>query len=297
MANELTPDQEQPITAGEALAQARESLAGLEDGSLTAQALLAHVLDEARASALAHPERPLTAEQARHYQALVARAAAGTPLAYLTGEREFCGLALWVTPAVLVPRPESELLVELAVAALGRKAQGSRARPRVLDVGTGSGCLAVAIATRAPNAAMWATDLSAEALGVARRNAQRHGLANRIRFTQGDLLAALPAGVPRFDVVVANLPYIDSAELAGLPVAQHEPRLALDGGPGGLGLVGRLLAQARPYLAPGGLMLLEIGAGQGPAAERLAQAALPGARTRVHADWAGHDRVLAVELG
>jgi release factor glutamine methyltransferase len=248
-------------------------------------------LGQARATLLAHPERPLSPEPGRELAALVERAAAGTPLAYLTGEREFCGLALWVSPAVLVPRPESELLVTLAAAALA-----GRARPRVLDVGTGSGCLAIAIAQAVPAAAVWASDLSAEALALARRNAERHGLANRIHFAQGDLLAALPPGAPPFDVIVANLPYIDSAELARLPVAQHEPKLALDGGPGGLTLVERLLAQARPFVTAGSHLLLEIGAGQGPAAVALAQAAFPGARVAVQADFAGLDRVLAIEL-
>jgi release factor glutamine methyltransferase len=296
VANGFSPDLAQPITAGEALAYARARLAGLEDGSLTAQVILAHVLGEPRASVLAHPERALPAQQGRAYAALVARAAAGTPLAYLTGEREFCGLALWVSPAVLVPRPESEQLVDLAVAALQRQAPPGQAPPRLLDVGTGSGNLAVAIAAQVPQAVVWATDLSAEALALARRNASRHGLASRINFAQGDLFAALPPGTPPFDVIVANLPYIDSAELAALAVARHEPALALDGGPGGLALVGSLLAQAPAHLVPGGVALLEIGAGQGPAAAALAWAACPGAAVAVHSDLAGLDRVLAVEL-
>ncbi len=262
---------------------------------------MGHVLGLSRAQVLARPEHRLTADQAAVYAALVARVAAGEPLAYLTGRREFCGLDFEVDQNVLVPRPETELLVELAL-------KLSPAPRRLVDVGTGSGCIAVTLAARLPGAAITAVDVSPAALRLARRNAERHGVAGRIRFALADLLKEIPSSINGelsfplielggFDLLAANLPYIDSDELKTLPVAAHEPRLALDGGPGGLRLVERLLGQARGALRPGGTALLEIGAGQGPRAGALAQVAFPGAGVRVHPDLAGLDRVLEINTG
>jgi release factor glutamine methyltransferase len=276
------------------------SASAADSPALTAQVLLAHVLGLSRARLLAHPELRLSSAQQAEYDRLIARAALGEPLAYLTGVREFYGLDFAVEPGVLVPRPETELLVDLALARRPR---------RILDVGTGSGCIAVALAVRLPSALVTALDLSPAALDLARRNAARHGVAPRLTLLESDLLTALhptadfrPAqGASDFQVLAANLPYVDRAELAGLPVARHEPWLALDGGPGGLVLVARLLrqvaewpARALPLLPPGAALLLEIGAGQGPAALALASAAFPAAQCRIHPDSAGHDRVLEV---
>ncbi|MCC7359945.1 MAG: peptide chain release factor N(5)-glutamine methyltransferase [Anaerolineales bacterium] len=275
-------------SAADALRAAVTALANTPSAAdapaLTAQALLAAVLGLSRAQLLAHPERMLSAAEQAAFAPALARAAAGEPLAYILGRREFYGLDLEVTPAVLVPRPETERLVELAVA---------RAPRRALDVGTGSGCIAVALAVNAPGVSVMALDVSPAALAVAARNAQRHGVSDRITFAQSDLLAALPP-VPAYDLLCANLPYIDTDELRALPVAAHEPRLALDGGPGGLRLIERLLAQAPPCLAPGAALLLEIGAGQGPRALALAQAAFPGANAAIVPDLAGLDRVLTI---
>jgi release factor glutamine methyltransferase len=292
-------------SAGAGLLQAAaERLAVCDDHPrLTAQALMAHVMGVDRAWLLAHPARQPTPEQAERFQQLADRAARGEPLAYLTGRREFYGLDFEVDARVLVPRPETELLVDLAAAA----------RPqRIVEVGTGSGCIAVALAVRLPQAHIAAGDIAADGLDVARRNAERHGVAERIHFAQGDLLeaflapaagagqttAALPAAFFPCDLLVANLPYIDSHELARLPVARHEPRLALDGGPGGLVLVDRLLAQAAAARAvgPGGQILLEIGAGQGAAAAALARSAWPLAAVSIKRDLAGLERVLAIRL-
>jgi release factor glutamine methyltransferase len=288
-----------------ALQFARARLSTLDDAAITATALLAHVLKLTRAQVLARVETPLTAEQARAFEGLVDRAALGEPLAYLTGRREFCGLDFDVDVNVLVPRPETERLVELAIAARPRRA---------LDVGTGSGCIAVALAVHLPQAAITASDLSPQALEVARHNAQRHSVEQHIQFIQSDLLdflhsptsPILPSKIvspptsplpPPFDLICANLPYIDRDELRGMPVARFEPRLALDGGPGGLALIQRLLGQAPAALAPGGLVLLEIGAEQGPAATELARAAFPAAGVRVERDLAGLDRVLVIGPG
>jgi release factor glutamine methyltransferase len=287
-------------SAAEALGQAALALADTDAPAITAQALLGHVLGLDRAQVLARPERALSAAEQAAFAALAARAARGEPLAYLTGAREFCGLSFEVNADVLVPRPETELLVELAL----RLSPPPR---RIVDVGTGSGCLAVTLALWLPEARVTAVDVSRAALAVARRNAQRHGVAGRVDFLQADLLQGFagldgrqrhlpPSNQADINLIVANLPYIDSAELQTLPVAAHEPRLALDGGPGGLALVERLLGQARGALRPGASVLLEIGAGQGERAATLARAAFPGACVRLHADWAGLDRVIEVAV-
>jgi release factor glutamine methyltransferase len=288
-------------------ATAALTAAGADSPALTAQVLLARVLGLSRARLLAHPELPVSSAQQAEYDRLIARAALGEPLAYLTGRREFYGLDFAVEPGVLVPRPETELLVALALA---------RRPQHILDVGTGTGCIAIALAVHLPGATVTALDLSPAALTVARRNAARHGVTPRLTLLESDLLSALsPAShlspltshlsplTSNFHLLTANLPYIPRADLPGLPVARHEPWLALDGGPGGLMLVARLLRQvaqwpahALPVLAPGAALLLEIGAGQGPAALALARAAFPAAQSRIHPDFAGHDRVLEVLL-
>ncbi len=275
-----------------ALRSAYAQLSGLDAPAVTAQALLGHALGLTRTQVLSQPELPLTAGQAAAYAGLVARAADGEPLAYLTGEREFHGLAFEVDRHVLVPRPETEVLVDLALDGPGRQ---------IADVGAGSGCIGVTLAVHWPEAQVHALDISPEALGVARRNAARHGVRARLVFLESDLLAALlPPGArgspPAFDLICANLPYIDTDELRGLAVARYEPRLALDGGAGGLRLIERLLGQAPRLLAPGGRLLLEIGATQGAAVAALACAAFPSARVAVHRDPAGLDRVVAIAL-
>jgi len=261
---------------------------------------LGYVLGLTRAQVLARPEALLTPEQAAAFEALVARAAQGEPLAYLTGQREFYGLAFDVDARVLVPRPETELLVDRARAA----------RPeRVLEVGTGSGCIAIALAVSLPEATITATDLSAGALEVAARNAQRHNVEHRIQFVQSDLLdvfqppassfplptSHFPLSTTHYPLICANLPYIDSDELRRLPVSRFEPGLALDGGPGGLAVIERLLGQAPAALTPGGLVLLEIGASQGPAALALARASFPTAVASLERDLAGLDRLLVID--
>lgn len=246
--------------------------------------LLAHVLGLSRATLLTHPERLLTNGQYADYIALISRRARGYPLPYLTGRAEFCGLEFEVTPEVLIPRPETELLVELAL----------EFRPEsVVDVGTGSGCIAISLAVFLPNAIVYAIDISHAALAVAGRNAERHHVADRVHLLAGDMLSPRPGPV---DLIVSNPPYIPSAECALLPpsVRDYEPRLALDGGPDGLAFIRRLLKEAPTVLRPGGGMLIEIGATQGEAASDLARIILPQARVTVHKDLAGRDRVLQV---
>ncbi len=252
-----------------------------------AELLLAHLLDCPRVHVLAHLEDALAPEQAAAYRALVERRAAGEPLPYLTGRAPFFGREFAVTPATLIPRPETELLVELALDWLKL-----RPRARVVDVGTGSGCIAVTLACHAPEARVTATDIAADALAVARSNATRHGA--RVRFVRADLLAP----VAWADLIVSNPPYVATGEWDALPPSvQREPRGALLAGEDGLDAIRRLLAQAVSRLRPGGLLLVEIGAGQGDAAQAAAQAAFPQAKCEVLRDLAGKDRVLRVETG
>ncbi|MCS7178842.1 MAG: peptide chain release factor N(5)-glutamine methyltransferase [Anaerolineae bacterium] len=277
----------QPLTVGAALQEGTAWLASVTDTArLEAEVLLAHVTRLSRTALLAHPERLLTAEERVRYTDLLDRRRAGVPLPYLTGRVEFLDLEFTVTPAVLIPRPETEMLVERALEWAPRTA---------VDVGTGSGCIAVTLAVRLPHARVFATDLSYAALEVARMNAQRYGVADRIHFLQADLATPLRGPV---DLVVSNPPYVAGEEWGSLPesVREYEPRLALDGGPGGLRVIRRLLRNAARWLRPGGVLLMEIGAGQGADALALARTALPGARARLYPDLAGRDRVLEVIL-
>ncbi len=277
-------------TVEQALAWARAALAGVSDSEpLDAPVLLAYVLDTDRAALIAHPDRALTPDHAARFRDLVTRRAAGTPVPYLTGTRAFYGLELFVTPDVLIPRPETEHLIDAALAWAG-----GRSGLRVADVGTGSGAIAVALATHLPDAQVWALDMSPAALAVASRNVDRYDLGKRVRCTGGDLLEPC-VGSLQMDLIAANLPYIAQADLEGLPVVQYEPRLALAGGADGLDLIRRLLVQAPAVLAAGGLLLMEIGAGQGARVRALAEAAFPGARAWLIADYGGHDRVVCVE--
>lgn len=287
-AGNLIPVSRSPYPAssvGGALARAVVELETITNNPhLEAEILLAYVLDTSRATLLAHPERILTASHLTDYRTLIRRRASGYPLPYLTGYIEFYGLAFEVTPEVLIPRPETETLIDLALA---------RRPATVMDVGTGSGCIAVALAAHLPQATVCAIDLSPAALAVARRNVERHGVANRVRLMVGDVLSPRPGLA---ELIVSNPPYISTGDCASLPVSvrDHEPRLALDGGPNGLTIVRRLLTQAPAVLEPGGAILIEIGADQGEAASHLARAYFSQATIRVHPDLAGRDRVLEV---
>ena len=250
---------------------------------------MARSLGASKAGLLAHPERALDRTQRAAFDALVARRAAREPLAYLVGHREFYGRELLVSPAVLVPRPETELLVELGLAHL----RSSQRPGGVVDVGTGSGALAVTLAAEHPALRVVAVDRSAAALLVARANSRRWEVAPRVGLLQSDLLGAVRGPLA---LIVANLPYIPSAAIDALmpEVACHEPRLALDGGADGFTLNRRLLAEAAPRLTTGGLLLLEMGADQGAALAATARRVLADADVAVERDLAGCDRVLRV---
>ncbi len=236
----------------------------IESPRLEAQILLAHVLKCKRIDLYVRSgEEPAEADRAA-FKELIKRRVEGCPVAYLVGHREFYQLTIAVTPAVLIPRPETELLVMEAL----RLLQGKDS-PKVLDVGTGSGCIALGIAKHDKSTRVVATDISPQALEVARKNAAQLGLADRIRFLEGDLLE--PASDEQFDLIVSNPPYVAAGEFAGLmkEVRDFDPKLALDGGPDGLTVYRRLVAEAPRRLNPGGVLLLEIGATQEAAIRQL----------------------------
>ena len=242
----------------QALAEARR--AGV--ARLDAQLLLAHRLGRPRAWLLAHDDSPLDAAQSDWLRAMLARRAAGEPLAYLTGESEFCGLSLQVTPAVLVPRPETEVLVEWALACLPSATVAAEAS--VADLGTGSGAVALALKRARPDATLVATDLSPEALAVAAANARRHGLA--IEFAAGPWWA--PLAGRRFHLVVSNPPYVAGGD-PHLPALRHEPLQALTPGGDGLDALRAIVAGAPGHLWPGAWLLLEHGHDQAAAVQAL----------------------------
>jgi release factor glutamine methyltransferase len=277
----------------QALLQATTQLRNEGVGSprLDAELLLAHVLDVNRAALFTWPDRRLTPKELTRFRELVARRAAREPLAYIVGHREFFGLDLIVDPRVLIPRPETELLVEHAL----RLAGHCTGRLQIADVGAGSGAIVVALAVHLPRATLYALDDSPEALTLTTQNAIFHGVADRIRCLPGDLLAPLPTPV---NLLTANLPYVTTEEWQSLApeIRDHEPRAALDGGPDGLALIRRLLAAAPPHVQPGGAILLEIGASQGAAVTAFARKSFPRAKVELFQDYAGLDRLVVVEV-
>jgi len=270
------------IRAVDAITALRERFAPTSPTpALDAELLVARVLGLGRAALAADPGRALAPEELTTLESLARRRLAGEPVAYLTGRREFWSLELEVTPDVLVPRPETELLVERTLAAIA-----GRARPSVLDLGTGSGAVALAVAKERPDASVTAIDASPAALAVAERNAARHALPN-LRFLAGDWYAPLGAG--RFDAIASNPPYVGEGDPA-LAALAHEPRLALTAGADGLAALAKIAAGAAARLAPGGRLLLEHGTSQGAPVRELLVAAGFG-EVATWRDLAGHERV------
>ncbi len=271
-----------PPTIAALLSQATQRLQRDGDrgsAALDAQLLLAETMRMTRGSLVVHPERPVDAHAHARFEALVARRAAGEPLAYLVGRREFWSLDLEVTPDVLVPRPETEHLVERALALL------PATHARVVDLGTGSGAIALALASERPAWQVSATDVSAAALEVARRNAARHRLP--VEFRQGSWYE--PLAGERFDLIASNPPYV-AADDPALAALRHEPRSALTPGPDAFLSLEAIVRGAPAHLTPGGWLLLEHGSSQGP--QVRAALVLAGMRhVRSHPDLAGHERV------
>lgn len=275
-------------------AAARLSSAGIASHRLDAELLLAHILNVRRAAILARAEASVEDEEAARFEEMVTRRAARVPVAYIVGSKEFWSLDFAVNPAVLIPRPETETVVEEALRALASTASP---KPVAVDVGTGAGPIAVSLLHERPDLEVLAIDLSEAALAVARANAERHGVASRIHFHRGDLLAPLLArSSPRVDLVVSNPPYVGLDEPVDPEVAAAEPKEAIFGGREGSEVIERLVPQAAKALAPGGHLVLEIS----PARERAVRGflgsgagALFWTDVKIVPDLAGRARVVS----
>lgn len=279
------------MTVAEALQRGTALLqeSGSPTARLDAEVLLAHTLGLRRVDLYTHPARTLTPSEETTFQELLERRAGQEPVSYLVGKKEFFGLTLRVDRRVMIPRPETEVLVERALACARALDQEQLL---IADIGTGSGCIVVALAHALPQARFYATDISPEAGEVARENFRQHGLEGRAIFLEGDLCTVLPE---RVDLLVSNPPYTIWERLpAG--ITAYEPRLALDGGPDGLAVYRRLLPQIPEYVRPGGFALLELGDGQAGEVLALAQEACPGCLQRIWPDYAGIERVLEIRL-
>lgn len=277
-------------TFRDVLLDAKQRLSSIStSASLDTQLLLAEVVGASRSHVIAHPEKELTIEQARQFESLIKRRAQGEPIAYILGRKAFYDREFFVNSSVLIPRPETEHLLEIAL-------DFARQRNNVVavDIGTGSGVLAVTFAANVPDATVYAVDISPDALEVARVNATKHEVS--IIFFEGDLFLPLIKGHVKVDLIMANLPYIASDEMLALDVSKYEPHLALDGGPDGLDLVRCLLDKVSEACNAGALILLEIGASQAQSTMQLAKNKLPSAEVDIHKDYAGFDRVVAIQL-
>jgi release factor glutamine methyltransferase len=272
------------------------SLQALETANprLEAELLLQHALGVNRTQLYQRVRDELSPAEGASYYDLVWRRLCGEPTPYIVGRAGFYDIELAVTPAAAIPRPETELLVEEALALARKRLQDTPALT-IVDVGTGCGAIALALATHLPSAQVIATDISQTALALAQDNAKSLGLASAVRFLCGDLLTPLGQSV---DVVVANLPYVRSTDWEGLPVdiRCYEPREALDGGPDGLRVIERLMRQAPPFLRPGAALLVEIGYDQGPPVLALASEVFTKATSEVKKDLASLDRLVVIRL-
>jgi release factor glutamine methyltransferase len=278
------------MTLKQVLERARGILSadGIEDAPLKSELLLRHVLGLSRVQLYLDLYREMSLGDEQFYWQMINRCVGGEPTAYITHHREFYGLDFYVVPSVLIPRPESELLVDEALK-LAQHHQVST----VAEIGTGSGAIAISLAVNLPRAKIYATDISASALGVARLNCEKHGLVNRVEFLQGDMLEPLPGPV---DLIIANLPYVRQSDLTTELSISHEPPLALDGGADGMEKIRRLCLQVRDKLTSAGHLLLEIGQGQREAVTALLRDLLPETSIEVTPDLLGIDRVVSVSL-
>jgi len=266
---------------------------------LDTQIILAHVLKQPRAWLLAHLDTHLTAPQIESATQAFEKFQAGTPLPYILGHWEFFGLEFEITEDVLIPRPETELLVEKAIAWLQASSTNHPEHtPSVADIGTGSGAIAISIATQVPEARILATDISPAALRVAKHNAEKFNVQHQIEFVECDLLpsSSFPPHPSSFDLICANPPYIPTHTLRLLPIFGREPTIALDGGADGLDAYRRLFEIAPSWLAPQGIMLLETEATLGVKALSLAYDSFSNVSIHLHQDLAGHDRLLEIQF-
>ncbi|HUJ30388.1 MAG TPA: peptide chain release factor N(5)-glutamine methyltransferase [Candidatus Acidoferrum sp.] len=311
MPDPLTIERPRDVRSALREGMARLRAARTPSHTLAAELLLMHTLGRDRAWLYSHPESPMDASAAENYFALIARRAAGEPTQYLTGKQEFWGLEFEVNPGVLIPRPETEHIIEVALERLGPR--GFRIDPRtgaptpplrIADVGTGSGCIAVALARELPHAEIFATDISEAALAVARRNAARHAVSARIHFIRCDLLAAFlysplaphPSSLP-LDLIVSNPPYVARDASATLPreVREHEPHVALFGGPAGAEIYPCLIEQSGQLLRSGGVLVLELGHDSAPRVRSILERGTAWTAVKITNDLAGIPRVIAAE--
>jgi len=278
------------VNLKQALAHARGILEdnNIDDASLEGEVLLRHILGIDRTRLFLELERDLTPADEEVLDGLIERRLRGEPSAYITGHREFYGLDFHVDHNVLIPRPESEILVEKAI----RLAQ-NRIISTIADIGTGCGAIAISLAINFPKAKIYATDVSAPALEVARANCRKHGVENRIILLQGDMLEPLPAPV---DLIIANLPYVRELELPLSGPLSFEPVLALNGGPDGVSSINDLCHQVASKLRYNGCILIEIGQGQGKTVSDLLLRAFPIARIEITRDFADIERVVSLCL-
>ncbi|MBT3240205.1 MAG: peptide chain release factor N(5)-glutamine methyltransferase [Chloroflexi bacterium] len=277
------------FTVLSALTEAKKILAVVsETSSLDAHVLLAYITGGNRAWVVAHYEDFLSFEQIDRFEEALSRLKNGEPLPYVLGEWEFYGLPFRISPEVLIPRPETELLVEKAINWL----KGKNKVSHVADAGTGSGIIPICIAKNIDDIEVTAIDISGEAIKIAKKNIEWHDLTERINLIQNDLLKGIEI---KFDLITANLPYIPTETLKELAVYKTEPTLALDGGDDGLDLIRKLLEQSVHYLNPGGIILLEIEYRQGKKVIDMAKSYFPQAKITIHPDLAGHDRLVEIQ--
>jgi release factor glutamine methyltransferase len=293
MENQTTPTNEAvPRRVSQVLLTGARGLlaAGIESGRLDAELLLGHVLGMSREQLVIGASMSLSQQQWQEYESILLRRLAAEPTAYITGRQEFWSKDFRVTPDVLIPRPETECLVEVAL-----KLAAKWPEPlRILDLGTGSGAIAIAVAGELPKAEIFATDISHAALVLARQNAARHGVAGQIHFLQGDLFEAIRKVGAKFHLILSNPPYIRRGEIAELAptVSRWEPHGALDGGPDGLDYYRRLAAEAIDYLLPNGAIIVEIGADMGASVGALFANAATGIDATIDQDYSGQDRIV-----
>jgi release factor glutamine methyltransferase len=287
--------QESPLPMRRALLWAAQLLrqAGLDNSQLDAEVLLRHVLDMEKEQLYMNGDAAISAGKEAKFRELLQRRSRREPVAHITGHKEFWSLDFVVTPAVLIPRPETELLVEVALQFVRRLASISSVK--VLDIGTGSGVISVCLAKEQREIKIVAVDISPVALDTARVNAGRHGVADRIRFLPGDLFAPVKAAPQTFDLIVSNPPYIRSGELSMLApeIREWEPMIALDGGADGIDTYRRMIKEAHEYLVPGGSIVLEIGAEMASTVAELFSRSGCYRPASVYQDYAGKDRVIA----
>lgn len=276
------------ITISQALERSAATLVKVSDTpSLDAQTLLAHCLGKSRTWLLSHPEESLTNTVFSAFQQEIIALEGGIPLPYVLGHWEFYGLDFTVTPDTLIPRPETELLVDKALDWLNLQPKPCL----VADIGTGSGCIAVTLAKHHPDVSVIATDISHSTLKIARGNAIQHKVSHQVDFLQTNLFSPI---LDRIDLICANLPYIPTQTLQKLEISGREPDLALDGGPDGLDFITRLIEEVPVLIAPGGIILIEIDSSQGVKIQNLALQAFPNADIEVLPDLSGRDRLITI---